>query len=31
MAAGGNGNYIDISPPLAFFKTKLKSEMCTPN
>jgi hypothetical protein len=28
MAAGGNGSYIDISPQLAFFKTKLKSEVC---
>jgi len=31
LAAGGNGSYTNISLPLAFFKTKLKSEVCTPN
>jgi len=31
LAAGGNGSYTNISPPLAFFKTKLKCEVCVPN
>jgi len=31
LAAGGNGSCTNISPPLAFFKTKLKCEVCIPN
>jgi len=31
LAAVENGSYTNISPPLAFFKTKLKSEVCIPS